>query len=151
MLPPSVCVPYIQHSHQEKITLLRVKLLHTLSDYDGFNNPLILPAIRNREADGRWYNGVALIKYYTAYSVRLASANLRSAADRGVLWAHHVKHFYVAGFLLHCSDIISPLSLPVTQLAEGIAVRMGIQVTANTTRMEQNKGEEETGGEKIEN
>ena len=52
--------------------------------------------------------------------------------------------------LLHCSDIISPLSLPVTQLAEGIAVLMGIQVTANTTRMKQNKGEEETGGEKIE-
>lgn len=147
VLSSSVCVPYVRHPHQKKGTVLRFKLFYALSDHDGFNNPLLLPAIGDRGANGCWYNSIAVTKHYTADPVRLATAYVRGTADRGVLRAHHVKHFHVAGFLLHCPYIVSPFTVSAAPLAEGSTLRMGNQTIANATGMEQNKREEKTSGE----
>lgn len=138
LLSSSVRVPHIRHTHQEKIALLCVELFHALFDYDGIDNPLFLFAIRDRRAHGCWYNRAVVVKYYTAYLVRFTSAHVRSAADRGILRAHYAKHFYVACFLVYCSYVIPPVSIPITPLGQAFRMPLGLQTPSIAQWMESN-------------
>lgn len=122
LLSSSVCVPDIRHPHQAKIIVLRVELFHALSHYDGFDNPVVLLAFRNRRANGCGYYSAVITEYHSVDSLRFPSAHIRSTADRGLLRAHHVEHFHVAGFFLHCSDFVSPFGPSTALLDENCSV-----------------------------